>query len=123
MQELLALAGQHDLQVVEDCAQAIGAHYHGRSVVAWAASVVSVSIHQEPRADGDGGMIVTSDEALVKKLRMLRVHGIERRYHHELHGYNSRLDELQAAVLRSSCLTCPDGTRGVSRSRAGTMRD
>jgi len=45
-------------------------------------------------------MIVTSDEALAKKLRMLRVHGIERRYFHDLHGYNSRLDELQAAILR-----------------------
>jgi dTDP-4-amino-4,6-dideoxygalactose transaminase len=45
-------------------------------------------------------MIVTGDEALAKKLRMLRVHGIERRYFHDLHGFNSRLDELQAAILR-----------------------
>ena len=51
-------------------------------------------------ADGDGGMMVTQDEALAKKLKMLRVHGIERRYFHDLHGYNSRLDELQAAILR-----------------------
>jgi dTDP-4-amino-4,6-dideoxygalactose transaminase len=51
-------------------------------------------------ADGDGGMIVTQDESLAKKLKMLRVHGIERRYYHDLHGYNSRLDELQAAILR-----------------------
>src|SRR6185295_14640446 len=51
-------------------------------------------------ADGDGGMIVTNDEALAKKLKMLRVHGIERRYFHDLHGFNSRLDELQAAILR-----------------------
>ena len=45
-------------------------------------------------------MVVTSDEAQAKKLKMLRVHGIERRYFHDLHGYNSRLDELQAAILR-----------------------
>jgi len=45
-------------------------------------------------------MVVTNDETLAKKLRMLRVHGIERRYFHDLHGYNSRLDELQAAILR-----------------------
>src|SRR5213593_1273932 len=51
-------------------------------------------------ADGDGGMVVTNDEALAKKLKMLRVHGIERRYFHDLHGYNSRLDEIQAAILR-----------------------
>ena len=51
-------------------------------------------------ADGDGGMVVTNDETLEGKLRMLRVHGIERRYLHDLHGYNSRLDELQAAILR-----------------------
>lgn len=51
-------------------------------------------------ADGDGGMIVTSDEGLARRLKMLRVHGIEKRYFHDLHGYNSRLDELQAAILR-----------------------
>jgi dTDP-4-amino-4,6-dideoxygalactose transaminase len=45
-------------------------------------------------------MIVTSDETIAKKLKMLRVHGIEKRYYHDLHGYNSRLDELQAAILR-----------------------
>ena len=45
-------------------------------------------------------MCVTQDEALAKRLRMLRVHGIEKRYHHDLHGFNSRLDELQAAILR-----------------------
>ena len=51
-------------------------------------------------ADGDGGMIVTGDELLAKKLKALRVHGIERRYFHDSHGYNSRLDEIQAAILR-----------------------
>jgi dTDP-4-amino-4,6-dideoxygalactose transaminase len=45
-------------------------------------------------------MVVTNDETLAKRLKMLRVHGIERRYFHDLHGYNSRLDELQAAILR-----------------------
>jgi len=45
-------------------------------------------------------MVVTNDETLAGKLRMLRAHGIERRYFHDLHGYNSRLDELQAAILR-----------------------
>jgi len=99
--ELLALAQKHGLHVVEDCAQAIGAISAGRRVGSTGRlGCFSFYPTKNLGADGDGGMIVTSDEALARKLRMLRVHGIERRYYHDLHGYNSRLDELQAAILR-----------------------
>jgi len=101
LRELLALAGKHGIQIVEDCAQAIGAIYQGQPVGGWGRlGCFSFYPTKNLGADGDGGMVVTNDEALAKKLRMLRVHGIERRYHHDLHGYNSRLDELQAAIVR-----------------------
>jgi dTDP-4-amino-4,6-dideoxygalactose transaminase len=99
--ELLALTATRGIQLIEDCAQAIGATYCGRPVGSLGRlSCFSFYPTKNLGADGDGGMVVTSDEGLAKKLRMLRVHGIERRYFHDLHGYNSRLDELQAAILR-----------------------
>jgi dTDP-4-amino-4,6-dideoxygalactose transaminase len=101
MDELQALAQAKGIHVVEDCAQAIGATHHGRGVGAIGRlGCFSFYPTKNLGADGDGGMVVTDDEALAKKLKMLRVHGIERRYFHDLHGYNSRLDELQAAILR-----------------------
>jgi dTDP-4-amino-4,6-dideoxygalactose transaminase len=87
--------------LIEDCAQSIGSTFRDRTVGALGAvGCFSFYPTKNLGAAGDGGMLVTNDEALAKRLRMLRVHGIERRYFHELHGYNSRLDELQAAILR-----------------------
>jgi len=101
MKELMALAGPRGIHVVEDCAQAIGAACHGHPVGSFGRlGCFSFYPTKNLGADGDGGMVVTNDESLEGKLRLLRVHGIERRYFHDLHGYNSRLDELQAAILR-----------------------
>lgn len=87
--------------LIEDCAQAIGATYDGRPVAGQGVmGCLSFYPTKNLGACGDGGMVVTNDEALAKTLKMLRVHGIEQRYHHDLHGYNTRLDELQAAILR-----------------------
>lgn len=101
MDELLTLARARRIHIIEDCAQAIGATYKERPV-GGIGTLGCFSFYPTKNlgADGDGGMVVTNDEALAKKLKMLRVHGIERRYFHDLHGYNSRLDELQAAILR-----------------------
>lgn len=101
LDELRAVAENKSLLVVEDCAQSIGSAYKGRMT----GSIGSLGCYsfyptKNLGADGDGGMVVTSDEGLAKKMRMLRVHGIERRYFHDLHGFNSRLDEVQAAILR-----------------------
>lgn len=97
LRELAALG----LPLVEDCAQAIGATYYGLPVGGQGVlGCLSFYPTKNLGACGDGGMVVTQDESLAKTLRMLRVHGIERRYHHEVHGWNSRLDELQAAILR-----------------------
>jgi len=102
LKELLAIAEPRGVPIVEDCAQAIGAQYAGRPL-GGIGRVGCFSFYPTKNlgAAGDGGMIVTRDEGLAKRLRMLRVHGIERRYHHDLHGFNSRLDELQAVVLRA----------------------
>lgn len=101
MDELLSLANKHHLYVVEDCAQAIGATYKDK-LVGGIGNVGCFSFYPTKNlgACGDGGMVVTNDENIAKTLRMLRVHGIDRRYYHSLHGYNSRLDEIQAAILR-----------------------
>lgn len=101
MHEIQELAAQHNLHIIEDCAQAIGATCGGRPVGSIGTlGCFSFYPTKNLGADGDGGMVVTNDEALARKLKMLRGHGIERRYYHDLHGYNSRLDELQAAILR-----------------------
>lgn len=101
MEPLLALAAAKGLEIVEDCAQAIGARWQGRPVGGLGRmGCFSFYPTKNLGADGDGGMVVTNDEAMAKRLKMLRVHGIERRYFHDLHGFNSRLDEIQAAILR-----------------------
>lgn len=97
IRELAALG----LPLIEDCAQAIGAELDGKPLGGWGAmGCLSFYPTKNLGACGDGGMVLTQDPALARTLRMLRVHGIERRYHHDLHGWNSRLDDIQAAILR-----------------------
>jgi len=101
LDKIMALAQPRGIHIVEDCAQAIGARFNGKPVGSFGAlGCLSFYPTKNLGADGDGGMIVTADGALAKRLKMLRVHGIERRYYHDLHGFNSRLDEIQAAILR-----------------------
>ena len=101
LKELVELSQARGITLVEDCAQAIGATHHGQPVGSFGRiGCFSFYPTKNLGAAGDGGLIATSDEALAKKLKMLRAHGAERRYFHELHGFNSRLDELQAAILR-----------------------
>lgn len=100
MDPLLAIAQKHQLYVVEDCAQAHGAEYKGRKAGSMGdISTTSFYPTKILGAYGDGGMINTNDEALVQHLRRLRFYGAEKTYYATEHGYNSRLDELQAAIL------------------------
>lgn len=95
------LANKHGLIVIEDAAQAQGARYKGRRVGSLGhAAGTSFYPGKNLGALGDGGAVLTNDEAIADKVRQLRNYGSTIKYHHELAGFNSRLDELQAAFLR-----------------------
>ncbi len=102
MDPLLALARAHNLKVVEDCAQAHGARCRGRLVGTLGdAAAFSFYPSKNLGAFGDAGAVVCPDPDLARRLRMLRNYGEEERYHHTIEGVNSRLDEIQAAILRA----------------------
>ena len=100
MDKLLTIAKEYNLKVIEDCAQAHGAEYKGRKVGA-IGDVGAFSFYPGKNlgAYGDGGTIVTNNESLTRKCRMIANHGRIEKYNHEFEGRNSRLDGLQAAVL------------------------
>jgi dTDP-4-amino-4,6-dideoxygalactose transaminase len=101
MDAIVAFARQHKLVVIEDAAHAHGAKYHGRRAGSLAdAAAFSFYPTKNLGALGDGGMVVTNDAAIAGRVRMLRSYGESDRYVHAMKGVNSRLDELQAAVLR-----------------------
>lgn len=101
MGPILEIAQRHGLKVIEDAAQAHGARYQGRRAGGLGdAAGFSFYPGKNLGALGDGGAITTNDDALAARLRMLRNYGSSVKYHHEMAGVNSRLDEIQAAVLR-----------------------
>jgi len=102
MDAILALAKQHNLKVIEDNAQAFGATYRGRKTGSLGdIGCLSFFPTKNLGAYGDAGMAVTSDPELAERMRMLRTHGWKKKYYPEMLGYNSRLDALQAAILRA----------------------
>jgi aminotransferase EvaB len=109
MDPLLALARKHNLKVLEDVAQAQGATYKGRQAGSMGdAATYSFYPTKILGAYGDGGMILCRDEAVLKLARSIRYYGMETVYYSERHGYNSRLDELQAAILLAKFPHLPD---------------
>jgi dTDP-4-amino-4,6-dideoxygalactose transaminase len=120
MTQIMGIAQAHGLKVIEDCAQSFGARYAGtcsgcdgacsdtlRSTIAgkMTGTIGDVGAYsffpsKNLGAYGDGGLIATNDDAIADLSRMLRVHGAKKKYHNEIIGYNSRLDTLQAAILR-----------------------
>lgn len=101
LDEIAALCKQKKLVLVEDCAQALGAEYRGRRAGSWGEfGCFSFYPTKNLAAAGDAGLITTTNGDYDKVLRMLRHHGSRQTYLHERVGWNSRLDELQAAVLR-----------------------
>ncbi len=102
MDPLLEIAQRHGLRVIEDACQAHGAKYRGRQAGSLGeAAAFSFYYSKNLGAYGEGGFITTGDPELYRKMRMLRDHGSERRYYHDLVGMNARLDEIQAVVLRA----------------------
>jgi dTDP-4-amino-4,6-dideoxygalactose transaminase len=120
MTQIMGIAQAHGLKVIEDCAQSFGARYAGtcsgcdgacsetlRSTITgkMTGTIGDVGAYsffpsKNLGAYGDGGLIATNDDAIADLARMLRVHGAKKKYHNEIIGYNSRLDTLQAAILR-----------------------
>lgn len=102
MEAICAIAKKHGLRIVEDNAQAIGASRKGRPTGSWG-DLACISFYPTKNlgAAGDAGMIVTDNEDLARRLKVLRAHGSAVRYFHDELGVNSRLDEIQAAVLLS----------------------
>lgn len=100
MDAIFLVAKEHDLQVVEDACQAHGAEYRGRRVGSIGdISAFSFYPGKNLGAYGDGGAVVTDSIELAERIRLLRNHGSSRKHYHEVIGYNSRLDEIQAAIL------------------------
>lgn len=100
MDPIMKLARKHNLRVIEDNAQAIGA-LQGVQYTGSIGDMACISFYPTKNlgAAGDAGMIVTSNDELAERLRALRAHGMRKRYYHDELGRNSRLDEIQAAVL------------------------
>lgn len=98
---IINIARRYGLKVIEDCAQSHGAIYKGRKTGAWGdISAFSFYPTKNLGAIGDGGIVVTDNPELAEKLRLLREYGWRQRYISEISGLNSRLDELQAGILR-----------------------
>ncbi len=102
MQTLTDIARRHELKVIEDAAQAIGSELQGRRA-GTLGDVGCFSFYPTKNLGsfGDGGFMTTEDDELCQRLKMLRVHGETKQYHHQIVGFNSRLDSFQAAVLNA----------------------
>jgi dTDP-4-amino-4,6-dideoxygalactose transaminase len=101
MERIFDIAKRHNLKIIEDCAQALGAEYKSKKVGSLGdVSCLSFFPSKNLGAYGDGGMVVTNDAQIAETVRILRVHGSKASYQHVMHGFNSRLDALQAAILR-----------------------
>ena len=99
MDKIIKVANKYNLQIIEDCAQAHGAMYKGQKVGSFGVGCFSFYPTKNLGALGDGGAITCNDEKYANKIKALRNYGSNKKYHNEYIGYNSRLDEIQAAFL------------------------
>jgi dTDP-4-amino-4,6-dideoxygalactose transaminase len=100
MDPIMAVANKHNIPVIEDCAQAMGASYKSKKVGGIGAiGCISFFPSKNLGCFGDGGMIVTNDQALAESMKVIAAHGSRVRYYHDILGVNSRLDTIQAAIL------------------------
>jgi dTDP-4-amino-4,6-dideoxygalactose transaminase len=113
---IMKIARQHDLYVIEDCAQAIGAEDDGRRVGSFG-DVACFSFYPTKNlgAYGDGGMVTTNNSEIAERVDVLRRQGGKTKYYHEVLGFNSRLDEMQAALLRVKLRHLDDWQAGRRR--------
>ena len=112
MTSLMAIGQEEEIPVIEDAAQALGAECNGKKIGnIGAIGCFSFFPSKNLGGAGDGGMLTTNNAELAERLRLLRVHGSKRKYHSEVLGINSRLDALQAAILRVKLRHLEDWTR------------
>ncbi|MFH2012927.1 MAG: DegT/DnrJ/EryC1/StrS family aminotransferase [Pseudomonadota bacterium] len=101
MEHIVSICNKYNLVLIEDCAQAFGAEYKGRKVGTFGnVGCLSFFPSKNLGCYGDGGMIITNSEDLADKIRILRNHGSNEKYYYIDIGFNSRLDEIQSAILR-----------------------
>jgi dTDP-4-amino-4,6-dideoxygalactose transaminase len=123
MDLVLEVARKHHLAVIEDAAQAIGARWREKNIGSLGTcGCFSFFPSKNLGGAGDGGMITTNDPQLAEKLRILRIHGTRQKYRYELLGINSRIDALQAAILRVKLRNLDNWTDGRRRN-AETYRE
>jgi len=119
---VLEIASRHRLRMIEDAAQAHGTTYHGRRVGAIGhAGCFSFYPGKNLGAYGEGGAVVTDDEGVAAQIRLLRDHGASRKYHHDIVGFNLRLEGIQGAVLAAK-LPFLDRWNDFRRRHAATYR-
>lgn len=124
MDPILEIAGHHGLKVIEDAAQAHGATYKGRRTGSLGdAAGFSFYPGKNLGALGDGGGVTTNDDILAAKVRSLRNYGSHKKYYNEVKGFNSRLDELQAAFLRVKLVKLDDWNEKRKQVAACYLRE
>ena len=123
MNHIMTIAEEHQVYVIEDAAQAIGAVHLDRPVGSWG-HIGCISFYPTKNLGGfgDSGMMVTADDKLAERLRLLRVHGMKPRYVHREVGINSRLDSIQAAVLNVKLQSLNDWTNARRENAERYMR-
>ena len=97
MQRIMAIAQKHGLAVIEDAAQAIGASYDDKPAGSFGTGCFSLYATKNVMS-AEGGMITTNDDAIAKRCRLIRAHGMEKRYYHDMLGFNFRMSDLHAAI-------------------------
>jgi dTDP-4-amino-4,6-dideoxygalactose transaminase len=97
MDGIMTIAERHGLKIIEDACQAVGATHNGHRAGSLGTGTFSLYATKNVMS-GEGGMITTSDEALAQQCRMMRNHGMQRRYYHDMLGYNFRMTDLHAAI-------------------------
>jgi len=101
MKRIIDIAKKYNLKVIEDCAQAFSSEYKGKKVGSFGeAGCFSFFPAKNLGCYGDGGMVITNNKKIAERLRILRVHGCKKKNYQILHGFNSRLDTIQAAILK-----------------------
>lgn len=124
MRGILEIARRYGVPVVEDTCQALGARYEGCAAGTFGdCGCISFFPSKNLGGAGDGGMVVTDNQELASRVRLLRTHGGVRKYYHSVVGYNSRLDELQAAILRVKLRHLAEWNKGRQRNAAAYESD